>query len=126
MPKKPKKHRFHGTLSWQRKQELQEGASESAQPVTEGNDPESDPGDSLSSQSEEECLKETASERKRGTVTRTRTTEYFEDQSSISYRLVELSSLMNSFQEPHNCKKGKLVFNDEQAKRYGNSSFNSY
>lgn len=89
MPKKPKKHRFHGTLSWQRKQELQEGASESAQPVTEGNDPESDPGDSLSSQSEEECLKETASERKRGTVTRTRTTEYFEDQSSISYRLVE-------------------------------------
>ena len=122
MPKKPKKRRFHGTPVWQMKQELQEGSGESSQPVTEGNDPESDPGDSLSSQSEEECFKETASERKLGTVKRTRTTEYYEDQSSISYRLVELSSLMNSFQELHNCKKGKLVFNDEQAKRYGNSS----
>lgn len=46
--------------------------------------------------------------------------EYYEEpESSISYRLVEL---MNTFQELHNCKKGKLVFNDEQAKWYGNAS----
>jgi len=74
-----------------------------------------------SSQSEAECSKETASERKLGSMTPTRTTEYYEDESSISYCLVELSSLMNTFQKLHNCKKGKLVYNDEQAKWYGNT-----
>lgn len=29
---------------------------------------------------------------------------------------------MNTFQELHKCKGGKIVYNDEQAKRYGNSS----
>ena len=52
------------TLFWRSKQELQEGTSESAQPVPERNDPESDPGDSGNSESEAECSTETASERK--------------------------------------------------------------
>ena len=102
-----------------KKQELQEGAGESAQPVPEDNDPESGLADSDNSQSKAECSKETASERKMVTVT---PTKYHEEESSISNRLVELSSLMSTFQELHNCKRGKLVYNDEQAKRYGNSS----
>lgn len=79
MPKKSKKHRFHGTPFWRRKQEFQEGASEDSQLMPEENDQQSDPGDPDNSQSESECPKETASERKLGTVTPTRTVEeYYE------------------------------------------------
>ena len=55
--------------------------SKSPQPMPERNKPESDPSASDSNQSDTECLKETASERKLGTVTPTHTKEYYEDRS---------------------------------------------
>ena len=76
MPKKSKKHRFHGTSSWRRKQEFQEGASEGSQPTPEESDHHSDLDDS---QSEAECSKETASERKLRTARPTRAADaYYE------------------------------------------------
>ena len=122
MPKVSKKRRFYETPFWRCKQEVQEDVVESPQPVPETNKPESDPGVSDSSQSDAECLKETASERKLGTVTPTHTEEHYEDRTSISYHLVELSGLMTTFQELHKCNGGKIVYNDEQAKEYGNGS----
>ena len=67
--------------------------------MPEESDHQSDPGDPANSQSESECSKETASEIKLGTVTPTRSVEeyYEEPESSNSYCLVELSSLMNTF-----------------------------
>lgn len=78
------------------------------------NDRESYPGDSDNSQSKAKCSKETASERKLGTVPTPHSTKYYEDRSWISYCLLDLSSLMNTFQ--------KLVCNEVLAKWYQNSS----
>ena len=69
MPKVSKKRRFYGTPFQRCKQQAQEGVVKSPQPVPERNKPESDPSASDSNQSDTECLKETASERKLGTVT---------------------------------------------------------
>lgn len=72
---KKSKHRFHGTPFWRRKQEFQEGASERSQPMPKENDHQSEQGDPANSQSESECSKETASERKLRTVTPTHSVE---------------------------------------------------
>ena len=75
-----------------------------------------------SSHSDEELVKETASTRKLETCASPNSSSYDGNFSSVTYRLVELTSLMEAFQQLHKCKGGRLVYNDEQAKRYGNSS----
>lgn len=121
MPRVSKKRHFHGTPCWEKKQVQEENASET---------PSSLPNQSVFcdvpeelDSSDMEQIKETASSQKLKTIASPNSSSsYYEDSSSITYRLVELSSLMGAFQQLHKCKGGRLVYNDEQAKRYGNSS----
>ena len=92
--------------------------------LSEERDGESELDESSFSGSELQDSVQTASERKLENATPSSSSgvPYSDYGSAISYRLVELSSLMQTFEELHRCRGGRLVYNDEQAKRYGNSS----
>ena len=122
MPRASKKQRFHGTPYWKIKQAQQENGSEIPASLPDQSVSSDVPDQLDSSQSDEELVKETASTRKLETCASPNSCSYDGNFSSVTYRLVELRSLMQAFQQLHKCKGGRLVYNDEQAKRYGNSS----
>lgn len=123
MPKVSKKRRFRGTPFWRSKQQQREETLETSSPSLHQNASRSDPDAPSSSNSEEEHSPVTASERKlENSTPSTSVSSGYDGCGTMSYRLIELSSLMRSFSAFHKCKGGKVVLNDEQAKRYGNSS----
>ena len=128
MPKVSRKRRFRGTPYWKCTQDFEEEITAHTSTETSGalpkeSDDERDHSESCSSDNNPQDSVQTASERKLENATpSTSSVPYSDYGSAISYRLVELSSLMQTFEELHKCRGGKLVYNDEQAKRYGNSS----
>jgi len=123
MPKVSKTKRFRGTPRWKRKHDFEEEITENSGASPEQSGCESDLSESRSSDSEFQDSVETASERKLANSTpSTSSVPYSDYGSAVSYLLVELSSLMQTVEQFHKCRSGRLVYNDEQAKRYGNSS----
>ena len=115
MPKTSKKCKFRGTPAWKKETNGGEKSTSATEPTIDGGTC------SQEDYSEEQLIpmKTTASEQKLGSGSST--ASHYEE-NAYSYRFVELSSLMRTFEEFHKCKGGKIVFNEDQAKRYGNSS----
>ena len=120
MPRVSKKRKFKGTNRWT----VQKQRDESEGHLTG----ESTPVEASSGSDDEVSFvgspeTSTASEKKLKTRKKSPDEAYYTAPSDAkSYRLVELSSLMKSFQELHSCKGGKLILNEDQARTYGNSS----
>ena len=110
MPKVARKKKFRGKNQWEAARE--NSSSELASTSNECN---------TSSPSLSTSVEQTASARKIGNQSQGRSE--LSEEGSYSYRLIELSSLMRSFKMLHQCEAGgELTFNDDQDRRYGNSS----
>ena len=109
MPKVAKTKRFRGKKRW----EIARENSSSGHTSTSNHCNSSSPSMSTSAE-------QTVSTRKIRNQ-RQENSESLEDR--YSYRLGELSSLMRACQSLHQCEAGgELVFNDDQVRKYGNSS----
>lgn len=139
MPRKNSKDKFRGIPSWDKSQKKQPYQSESvseagsSSAILESTNPEDD----VDLQGTvEENVPPTASERKikdsvesssRGVVEGEARGEDYDPSKPYyvedpGYRFFHLSNVYQAFQDSHKCKNAQIIFNEDQARRYGQSA----
>ena len=139
MPRKKSKDKFLGIPSWDKSRLKQKNQSQSASEacsssaILESTVPEVDDG--LQS-TVEENVPPTASKRKLMGSDDSTSSDVDEGEGSSKeydpskpyyvedpgYRFFHLSNVYQAFQDSHKCKNAKIIFNEDQAKRYGQSA----
>ena len=138
MPRKKSKDKFRGIPLWDKSREKQQEQSEIASEVCSSSvisgsiGPEADDG---LQGSVEVNVPPTASERKLMGSVKSTGSDVVEGEGSKEYdssrpyyvedpgyRFFHLSNVYQAFQDSHKCKNAKIIFNEDQARRYGQSA----